>query len=126
MKKIISVVVLSLAMVGCAKKVTAPIPGSANSFDSDTYLTLVTTDSVIQGTKSALAANSFPPAFVSNVKTALNALITAYDAADSVYIVYHNAAMGGTATPTQQAAVATAIGQVQAATTILVAAKGGN
>jgi|HubBroStandDraft_6_1064221.scaffolds.fasta_scaffold02778_3 hypothetical protein len=127
MKKLFALV-LCVAMMGCAAK--KPIVGSANQFDSDTYLTLVTTDSVIQATKGALAipagqAGAFPASVVGNVKTALNNLIAAYDVADSAYLAYHTAALAGTATATQQASLNTAMGNVQASTTLLIAAKGG-
>jgi|SRR6267154_580806 len=123
MKRIIALLALSL-MLGCSQN-PKPVVGAANQFDSDTYLTLVTTDSVIQNTKAALTANQFPANVVTNVRAALNRLIDAYDAADTVYIVYHNAALAGQSTPAQQAAVNTAVGNVQGATTMLVAAKAG-
>ena len=115
---------LSAVLLNCSQN-PKPVVGAANQFDSDTYLTLVTTDSVIQSTKTALAGNQFPTAYVDNVKTALNNLITAYNAADTVYQAYHLAALSGTSTPAQQASVNQAIGNVQAATTMLVATKAG-
>jgi hypothetical protein len=123
MKKI-ATLILSMAMLGCAAH--KPIVGSANQFDSDTYLTLATTDSVIQATKTALANNQFSPSLTPNVKTALNNLITAYDGADAVFQTYHAAALAGTSTAAQQAAVNSAMGQVQASTTLLISAKAGN
>src|SRR5271157_2963660 len=83
-------------------------PGSPNAFDSATYDTLVTTHSVIESTKTDLAANAFPASISANVKTALNALIQAYDVADTAYQAYHSSALAGTATTAQQAAVSSA------------------
>ncbi len=123
MKQFLLVALLALTL-GCSQN-PKPIVGAANQFDSDTFLTLVTTDSVIQSTKTALTANQFPANVVTNVRAALNRLIDAYDAADTVYIVYHNAALAGQSTPAQQAAVNQAMGNVQGATTMLVAAKAG-
>jgi hypothetical protein len=123
MRNKLAVLFLAVVLVGCAAK--KPVSGSANQFDSDTYLTLITTDSVITATKTALENNQFQASIVPNVKTALNNLITAYNAADAVYVAYHNAANAGTVTATQQAAVNTAMGNVQAATTILISARGG-
>ena len=123
--KAILAIVLCVGLLGCSQN-PKPVTGAANLFDSGTYLTLVTTDNIIQSTKAALAAGSFPASVVGNVKTALNNLITAYDAADAVYITYHTAALSGTSTAAQQAAVTSAVGNVQASTTLLIAAKAGN
>ena len=123
--KLLATMVICAVLTGCSQN-PKPVVGAANQFDSDSYLTLVTADSVIQQTKAALAANSFPASIVGNVKTALNGLITAYDVADTTYIAYHTAALAGTATPQQQAAVTSSLTSVQAATTTLVTAKGGN
>jgi PBP1b-binding outer membrane lipoprotein LpoB len=120
----LATIALAIVLAGCSQN-PKPVVGAANQFDSDTYLTLVTTDSVIQATKAALMNNQFPAGFVPNVKTALNHLIDAYNAADTVYQTYHTAALVGQSTPVQQAAVNTAMGNVQAATTILIAAKAG-
>lgn len=118
-------VLLIALTVGC-HSVAAPVPGSANAFDSDSYLTLVATHSVIESTKTDLAANSFPMAIAGNVKTALNLLITAYDTANQAYLAYHTAALAGTSTAAQQTAVTNALTNVQTATTTLTAAKGGS
>jgi hypothetical protein len=126
MKLKLGTLCLLLALAGCSTSATkAPIPGSANQFDSSSYLTLVTTDSVIQSTKQGLAAGSFPASIAGNVKSSLNVLITAYDTANLSYRAYHAAAMAGTATTAQQNDVATKLGIVQTATTTLVTAKAG-
>ena len=122
MKRLMLVAVLCFSL-GCAAK--KPIVGSANQFDSDTYIVLATTDSLIQSTKAALEANSFPPQIVGNVRTALNALITVYNVADKDYRDYHAAAISGTATAAQQAKVASEITSVQSSSATLVTIKGG-
>jgi hypothetical protein len=117
------IVVLALLLTACAAK--KPVQGSANQFDSDTYLTLVTTDNLIQATKTALANNAFPASIAGNVKTALNGLIAAYNAANVAYQAYHNAALTGQSTPAQQAEVERSVANVQTATTNLTTVKGG-
>jgi hypothetical protein len=116
-----------LGTVGCGTQAAkAPIPGSVNQFDSDTYLALVTAYNVIEGTKSALANNQFPVSIAGNVKTALNDLVKAYNAADASYQFYHSAALAGTATPAQQTTVSGNMAQVQFSTTNLTTVKGGH
>lgn len=126
LKTLALVLALTLSL-GCAKRVVvANVPGSVNAFDSETYLSLVTTDSLIQSTKASLASNSFPVAWVGNVKQSLNALVQAYDVANLSYQAYHTMALAGTLTPVQQAAVSSNMAAVQTATVNLTSAKGGN
>lgn len=136
MKKLFLILFLS----GCATHVIHP--GTANTFDSDTYDTLLVTHNTIEQTKSALAANSFPASVAANVKTALNILIQAYDTADTLYCgapisatggglqcvagSYHASAMAGTATPSQTSGVSAAIAGVNNATSSLTTARAGN
>ena len=140
-KRSLGIAVLAILLVGCGiiqKHVNHP--GSANTFDSDSYDTLLVTDSVIKTTKDDLAANAFPASIAGNVKTALNDLIRAYDIADTVYCgapittatglqctpeSYHGAAIAGKATATQSNAVSLAISNVNAKTSALTAAKAG-
>jgi hypothetical protein len=133
MKRVIPVLLL-LLLCGCK----APIhPGTANRFDSTTYDTLLTADSVIQSTKLDLAAGKFPASISGNVKTALNALINAYDIAETFYCgtpngsscaanSYHALAMSGTATPQQSSQMQTLSTNVSTATSQLASAKGGS
>lgn len=115
-----------LASLGCGTQAAkAPIPGSVNQFDSDTYLALVTAYNIIESTKSALANNQFPASIAGNVKTAVNDLVKAYNAADASYLIYHNAALAGTATAAQQSTVTGNLAQVQFSTTNLTTIKGG-
>jgi hypothetical protein len=128
---------LFLLLCGCAAH---PIhPGTANSFDSGAYDTLSVADSVIQSTKTDLAANKFPASIAGNVKSALNGLINAYDIADTFYCgqpvgtplacapnSYHAMAMAGTATPAQSTQLTNDINSVNTATASLSVAKGTN
>lgn len=123
-KAVIGLILGLIFISGCAKSV--PVPGAANAFDSSSYLTLVTTDSVIQSSKADLTANKFPAAIVPNVKAALNGLIQAYNVANLAYRGYHAAAIANTVTPAQQTAVTNALNNVQTATSTLITAKAGN
>ena len=133
MRKVLPVLLLFLC--GCAAH---PIhPGTANSFDSGAYDTLSVADNVIQSTKADFAANKFPASIAGNVKTALNALINAYDIADTFYCgapvgtqcspnSYHSLAMAGTATAAQNTQLQNELNSVNTATAQLTAAKAGN
>jgi hypothetical protein len=122
-KPVLAVALGCCLLLGCAAGQIHP--GAANTFDSSTYDVLIVTQSVINTTKADLAANSFPASIAPKVKTAVNALSTAYDTALNVYVTYHNAAIAGTATPAQATAVTTAVQNVNMATTALNAAKVG-
>lgn len=101
-----------------------PVVGSGNQFDSDTYLVLVTTDTLIQATEAQLNNGAFSTDNAPLVKNALNDLIKAYDIAQPVYLAYHTAALGGTSTPAQQNVLKSYIANVNTATTTLVTIKG--
>lgn len=123
--KLLLAVCLMAATIGCANRAAqAPIPGSVNQFDSDTYLSLITTYNIIEGAKSALAAGQFPPSIAGNVKKAVNDLTRAYNVADASYLIYHTSAVAGGATAAQQANVNVALAGMQASTTNLTAVKG--
>jgi hypothetical protein len=122
MRKTLTVLIVTLCMVltACIKHV--PVPGAVNQFDSDTYVSLLTSKAVIDTTKAELAANAFPANVAGPVKTAVNGAVTAYNVADTAYQAYHSTALAGTSTPAQQADVSakvsnlnTAVGQVTAA-----------
>jgi hypothetical protein len=137
--RIISAALLFLLLSGCA----ARHPGTANKFDSDTYDALLVAHSVIESTKSDIAAGSFSATLLPKVKTALNGLIDAYDALDIAYCnpvsgtlpstgaaslqcspnSYHAAAMAGTATPAQSSQLQGQVNNLSAATSQLAAAK---
>jgi hypothetical protein len=131
-----------VAMILCLSACAAgPHPGTANAFDNATYNTLLVTDNVIQTTRADYAASKFPAAIMPQVKTALNDLIAAYDAADVLYCgqpvtgplgtlqcapgSYHAMAMAGTATPQQSADITAKINAVNSAITSLASAKAG-
>jgi hypothetical protein len=120
--RILAICVLAIALTGCAAHKNHP--GAANAFDSDSYDTLLVTDTVIQSTKADLTAGTVPAAISAQVKTALNVLIEAYDIADASYIVYHTAAVAGTATAAQQAAVTNSLSAVTTAAAQLATARG--
>jgi hypothetical protein len=112
---------LVLVLAGCAAQKIHP--GSPNAFDSGAYDSLIVAHSVIETTKTDLANNAFPASIAPQVKTALNNLVTAYNAADTSYQTYHTAALAGTATTAQQTAVSNALNSVNSATAALTAAK---
>ena len=119
MKRFSLIAVLILA--GCAAR---PIhPGAANVFDSNAYDSVLVAHSVIETTKTDLANGAFPASIAGNVKTALNALIASYDAADKLYLVYHSAALAGTATTAQSTDLTNALNDVNAKTSALTSAK---
>ena len=125
MKKLKWLAVLPLAFtISCASQNYIVHPGAVNTFDSQTYDTLIVTHSVIESTKADLAAGKFPAGKVADgVKAALNALVLSYNVTDTAYLVYHTAAAAGTATATQQAAVTAGIQNINAQTTQLTSAK---
>lgn len=111
MKRKLAIVLLAASIqLGCAAK--KPVVGTANTFDSDSYLVLVVADKTIKATKDDLTNNKFPADLVEDVKAALNRLIDAYDKAEPIYLAYHNAALQGTATQAQQDAVSAALPDV--------------
>jgi PBP1b-binding outer membrane lipoprotein LpoB len=122
-RRAISFAVLALVLAGCVKN-SATIPGAANQFDQQSYLSLVTAKSVIDSAKADLTANSFPASTVAAVKAAVNDAVTAYNAADVSYQAYHAAALAGTATAAQQANVTSAINTLNQKTAAVTAAKG--
>ena len=127
MKKIVLFLALSLVSFapGCFKA-SAPIPGSANAFDSNTYLSLVTAKGVIDQAKADLAASAFPPAIAAKVKTAVNDAVNAYNIADLTYQQYHTAAIANAATVAQQVATTSAVNNLQTEVANVTAAKAGN
>lgn len=111
-------ILLAVLLCGCAVAVVHP--GAANSFDSQSYDALLVAHSVIESSKADLASGKLPV----TAKPALNDLISAYDAADTVYLIYHAAAINGTATPDQMSAVTAALTAVNTKTSALSSAKG--
>ena len=122
MKRFLAVPLMALMLSGCAAR--AVHPGAANAFDSSAFDTLDITHGVIENTKTDIAAGAFDASLVPNIKAALNDLIVAYNVADSAYLVYHVAALSGTATVAQTNALTAGLQQVNTATTTLVSIKG--
>lgn len=96
----VALLVLSiiLAFTACAKKsgTTSPPPphaGAVNAFDSTVYDALVTLQAGIE------QASVNPPA---GQKPLINKLRAGYTTAYHAYLVYHAAALAGTATPQSQ------------------------
>lgn len=118
------ILALALAGAGCTKAYVQH-PGSVNTFDSQSYDFLIATKAIIDQTRTDLANNIFTGKVQADVKIAENGLITAYDVADTAYVVYHTAAVAGTATAAQIQAVSTTQSQVQTATQALTNAKAG-
>jgi hypothetical protein len=125
-------------MASCAKHVSHP--GTANAFDSDAYDTLLVAHSVIETTKTDLVNGSFPAGIAGNVARALSGLVRGYNVLEQIYCgnqvqgpqgglqcapdSYHSAAMAGTATSGQSAAVQNAVSDVNTALTAVSTAKG--
>jgi hypothetical protein len=127
MKKILSIVLLCCMVsftTNCAFN-PKPVAGTVNQFDSDAYLYLVTTDSLIKETEADLTNGVFAVNLVPKIKTALNILIKSYNTANTTYLSYHTAALNGVATVTQQAAVSSTIADVKSSTSALANVKGG-
>jgi hypothetical protein len=87
----------------CAK--TAVHPGSANTFDSTTYDALVTIQGAIEQAKIGVTDANKP---------LLNKIIAGYNAAESAYTTYHQAALAGNATAAQQTALQNQVASIQA------------
>lgn len=113
-----------LLFVGCAAHTTHP--GAANTFDSNSYDTVLVTENVIETTKTDLANNAFPASITGNIKTALNNLIQGYNIADTAYKTYHAAALAGQATSAQQTALTSALTNLNSQTAALTTAKAGS
>lgn len=126
MRKLCSIV-LALGLVfsvACAKA-HAPVPGAVNQFDSDTYLSIATAKGAIDEAKKELEANAFPPNIAANVKAAVNAAVTSYNFADTVYQAYHTSALAGQDTPQQKQNVTTAVGDMNGKVQAVTSATGG-
>lgn len=121
MKRVLLITVLLLA--GCAAHTQHP--GAVNKFDSDSYDTVLVTHNIIETTKTDLASNLFSASISGNVKDALNKLIQGYNIADTAYKTYHTAALAGSASPAQQAALTDALNNLNSQTAALTTAKVG-
>lgn len=123
MRRLFLVVSIALALTGCPKQTLHP--GAANQYDSTSYDAVLVAHSVIETTKTDLANNVFPAAIAGNVKTALNALVTAYNVADTAYQTYHTAALAGNASQAQIDTLNAAMTDMQTKSAALSTAKAG-
>ena len=108
--------VLTLTLFGCAAKITPTTlpPGAINTFDANSYITLMGAGAVIRSVKADIG--KLPP----EAKPALNKAIASYDIAEAAWQAEH----AGTGNP---AALTAAITQATAdVATLLTQIKGGN
>jgi len=115
MKRLLALLLLSLSLAGCAAKspVTAPVPGSINSFDALSYRTLMDAQAAIQSVKgSALATQQ---------KAVVNQAIQDYNVAEAAWQAYHAGATSNPAALT--AAINALVADVAAITTQLQGGK---
>lgn len=82
--------------IGCAHQVSAPIPGSLNSFDSTAYQTLMVSRGIAQSFSDQACSNNGgkPGCFAPSAteKTAINQFIADLNIAETVYVAYHQGA----------------------------------
>lgn len=88
MKRFAIVLMLSLAMMGCKKTVSAPVPGELNTFDAYVYRVLLDSQAAINSFKSSPSAQN------SSIKPILNQVISDYDIVEAAYQTWR--AVGGT------------------------------
>jgi hypothetical protein len=125
-KQLVFALAFIVATIGCANRAaTAPIPGAANQFDSNTYLALATAKGGIDQAKVELANGAFSATISPKVKEAINYAVQSYNIADVTYQAYHTAALSGQATPAQQSAVQNSMNNLNTAVTNISSAKAG-
>jgi opacity protein-like surface antigen len=114
-RALIAVTLITLAMAaGCAKHVTAPVPGSLNTFDSYAYRVLADAQAAINDFKASVASGKVPE--TPTLKTVLNQAITDYNAANMAYQAWRAAGGNGMTAP-----IAAALNQVNADITNITA-----
>ena len=92
---------LTVACATATKPTTLP-PGAINTFDADSYITLMGAQAVINSVKADIG--KLPP----GAKPILNQAIASYNVAEAAWQAYHSGANGNTA------ALTTALTQVSA------------
>ena len=110
----LSLVVVLALTVGCAKHVTAPVPGQLNTFDAYAYRVLADAQAALESFKAS------PSAQMPAVKPILNQAITDYNIGEAAYQAWH--AAGGTG---ETAPVSAAISKVQSDIAGIAAQTGG-
>lgn len=112
MKRILLCLALCLPLTGCptASTTTPPAalaPGYTSQFDQTAGQTLAAAHALV--TKAIADYPSLTPTQQASEKPILNAFVSAVNAADTVYLAFHN----GTATQAQVQAQLTAVSQAQ-------------
>jgi hypothetical protein len=112
MNKAILFLVLAFGVMGCSHTPAhAPIPGSTSQFDSDTYQALATAHAF------AVSVSQNVSTLSQQEKNVLNQFLTDLNAADMLYIGYHNGSV-------PQASMQTALTKVQTDQAAVVAQGG--
>lgn len=110
-KPVVVAALLFLLALGCSHSYVVH-PGSINTFDSQTYDTLIVYHDAIESAKADLTSGQFPVA----AKPVLNRFIEAYNTLQGVWTVYHTS---GSANP-DATAVTAALTQAAVAFTDLI------
>ena len=109
---------LPLLLGGCLKPATtstapaALAPGAVNSFDQNSYTTLLTAQDTYNSLLASYKAN---PTVLAMLKAPLDDAATTINLAEVAWQAYHAAALAGTSTPAQQTAVTTSLTAAQTA-----------
>jgi hypothetical protein len=105
---------LALSLAACANRAaTAPVPGSLNTYDAYAFRVLADTQAALNAFKADVASGKVAgtPAIVK----ALNAAISDYDLANSIYQAWHAAGATGSTS-----ALAVALTNIQTSMSELV------
>jgi hypothetical protein len=116
--RIVVILMLTAGMLGCAKTVTAPVPGQLNTFDAYAFRTLADAQAAINAFKADVVSGKVTE--TPTLKTVLNQTITDYNDAETVYQVWRAAGGTGSVTP-----VSSAISKVQTDITSIATTAGG-
>lgn len=102
-KNVLTIVLLPVLIIftGCANKnvVTAPVPGSLNTYDAYAFRVLADTQAALNAFKADVASGKV--AETPAIKSTLNQTIADYNIAEAVYQAWHTA--GGTGSTTSLA-----------------------
>ena len=93
-KRLIPLALLMLICAGCAKQVSAPVPGSLNAFDATSYRTLMDAQAAIDSVKADVAKGVI--VLGPTQKNVLNQAIADYNTAQASWHVYHSGATADT------------------------------
>lgn len=88
MRKILTLALLTLAFsVGCAKQITAPIPGQLNAFDGTCYRTLMDAQAALNSVKANVAAGTLT--LTPTQTKVFDQIVADYNTADALWQTYH-------------------------------------